>query len=265
MEIRRKLWEEFEDLAQDVALPWFLVGDKNDMRNSTEKIGGAGDAEEGSMENEIKIPSGWLEPLRIRQLTYYKESKETGLLDSGRKASQPGRKSHHVSALDLLSTVSLPIPLLPKVSVGPLSVRYVWVIDLTPKDEKPTQQTIAKGFCKFHQQHGHNTDFCMRLRHEIQDLIDAKKITDPDSSKPSTQRNPLPDHRVSLISSGVSEDDVMGTFVEEILNPEKKMNMGSVYAVMVLNRPFQMPAFTKERRGESWDEDCKAFDRDPSE
>ena len=43
----------------------------------------------------------------------------------------------------------------------------------------------AKGdrnlYCRFHQVYGHSTDSCVRLKNEIQDLIDARRIADPDS------------------------------------------------------------------------------------
>ncbi|KAL7226539.1 hypothetical protein ACSBR1_021608 [Camellia fascicularis] len=47
-------------------------------------------------------------------------------------------------------------------------------------------------YCAFHQQYGHETDQCYRLRHEIQDLIDNKVIAPP--QKPNVTTNPLPSH-----------------------------------------------------------------------
>ncbi|XP_077210044.1 uncharacterized protein LOC143845548 [Tasmannia lanceolata] len=45
--------------------------------------------------------------------------------------------------------------------------------------------------CAYHQGTGHLTDNCMALRHKIQDMIEAKKIT---VFMPNTTRNPLPAH-----------------------------------------------------------------------
>ena len=45
--------------------------------------------------------------------------------------------------------------------------------------------------CAYHQHPGHETDNCMRLRHDIQDLIDSRIIK---PSQPNVQTNPLPTH-----------------------------------------------------------------------
>ncbi|KAF5932779.1 hypothetical protein HYC85_028950 [Camellia sinensis] len=55
----------------------------------------------------------------------------------------------------------------------------------------PAAHNPAK-YCAFHQQHGHDTDLCFRLRHEIQDLIDNGVILPPE--KPNVTTNPLPTH-----------------------------------------------------------------------
>ena len=48
-------------------------------------------------------------------------------------------------------------------------------------------------YCKFHQVPGQSTDSCMCLKHEIQNLIDSEKITDPEKSNlnPNTKTNPF--------------------------------------------------------------------------
>ena len=59
------------------------------------------------------------------------------------------------------------------------------------------------------------------MRHEIQDLIDAGKITDPETRKPNTQNNPLPNYRnapppdapVLLIGPGLIEEQDFNSFV----------------------------------------------------
>ncbi|KAI8530383.1 hypothetical protein RHMOL_Rhmol11G0054000 [Rhododendron molle] len=41
---------------------------------------------------------------------------------------------------------------------------------------------------------GHTTDNCIRLCHEIQNLIDNKVVNAPPPDKPNTISNPLPQH-----------------------------------------------------------------------
>ena len=61
----------------------------------------------------------------------------------------------------------------------------------------------------FHQAIGHPTDTLIRLKHEIQNLIDLGKITDPEN--PSTRNNSflnyqnVPPPATMMINSGVSE------------------------------------------------------------
>ncbi|KAF5932877.1 hypothetical protein HYC85_029048 [Camellia sinensis] len=53
-----------------------------------------------------------------------------------------------------------------------------------PKNLPPTHDATL--YCAYHQQSGHSTDGCSRLRHEVQDLIDNKVILPPTSGKPVT-------------------------------------------------------------------------------
>ena len=60
----------------------------------------------------------------------------------------------------------------------------------------------------------------MRLKHEIQNLIDSGKITDPEKSNPnpSTKTNPFPNYQnvpppaTMIINSGVSKEEVLNSF-----------------------------------------------------
>ena len=45
-------------------------------------------------------------------------------------------------------------------------------------------------YCHFHQQKGHDTDNCVRLQHEIQNLIDSHKIPNPEKGQPNTHKKP---------------------------------------------------------------------------
>ena len=87
--------------------------------------------------------------------------------------------------------------------------------------QQPLPNANPKLYCKFHQTIGHDTDVCTRLRHEIQDLIDTGKITDPETRKPNTQNNPLPNYRnapppdapILFIGTGLTEEQVFNSFV----------------------------------------------------
>ena len=68
-------------------------------------------------------------------------------------------------------------------------------LEAKPIPNSPPPHFNLQLFCYFHQQKGHDTDNCARLRHEIQDLIDSKKIPDPETEQLDTKRNPLPNYR----------------------------------------------------------------------
>ncbi|XP_065864477.1 uncharacterized protein [Euphorbia lathyris] len=109
---------------------------------------------------------------------------------------------------------------------------------LTPKNKiGPTPQMITKGYCEFHSNYGHTIENCERLKHEIQDLIDKKKIVDPSSANPPPKCNPSPSHRVSAIGSGLEESFVVESFrefKEELLSSEDKLNVGNGLHVSVI-------------------------------
>ena len=48
-------------------------------------------------------------------------------------------------------------------------------------------------YYNFYQAIGHSTDIYIRLKHEIQDLIDSRRITDPEN--PTTKNNPFPNYQ----------------------------------------------------------------------
>ena len=88
--------------------------------------------------------------------------------------------------------------------------------------QQPLPNANPKLYYKFHQTIGHDTDSCTRLRHEIQDLIDVGKITDPETRKPNTQNNPLPNYRnapppdapILMIDTDLTEEQVFNFFVD---------------------------------------------------
>ena len=59
---------------------------------------------------------------------------------------------------------------------------------LKPLEPRPLLSNLplshdATQYCAYHQQAGHTTDNCFRLRHEVQDLIDDEVILPPSSTK----------------------------------------------------------------------------------
>ena len=62
---------------------------------------------------------------------------------------------------------------------------------LKPLEPRPLPKNLpaahdASLYCAYHQQTGHATDNCFRLRHEVQDLIDNEVILPPTSAKSVT-------------------------------------------------------------------------------
>ena len=52
----------------------------------------------------------------------------------------------------------------------------------------------ASEYCKYHQNHGHSTDKCTRLRHNIEDLIQSSKTPNPPINLPNIKTNHLPNY-----------------------------------------------------------------------
>ena len=88
-----------------------------------------------------------------------------------------------------------------------------------PNPNPPNPNTLdynPNKHCKFHQNLKHSTDNCIRLKHEIQNLIDAGRIIDPEN--PSTKNNlflnyqNVPPPATMIINLGVSEEEVLNSF-----------------------------------------------------
>ena len=69
-------------------------------------------------------------------------------------------------------------------------------------------------YCKFHKVIGHSTNTFIRLKNEIQNLIDARIIIDPES--------PFPSYNTMIINSWVSEEEVLNSFENLNLEPIEK-------------------------------------------
>ncbi|KAI8538532.1 hypothetical protein RHMOL_Rhmol09G0110800 [Rhododendron molle] len=69
----------------------------------------------------------------------------------------------------------------------------------TPLPQKLPASHNPNAYCAYHQNVGHLTDNCFRLRHAIQDLIDNKTLPMP-PQKPNTVSNPFPKHSNACIN-----------------------------------------------------------------
>ncbi|KAF5933294.1 hypothetical protein HYC85_029465 [Camellia sinensis] len=126
-----------------------------------------------------------------------------------------------------------------------------------PLPEKlPLSHNPAK-YCAFHQQHGHDTDQCYRLYHEIQDLVDNTMIVPPE--KPNVTTNPLPQHnhaptlkRINLIQTGVLSYDP-SIYITPSHLPKPEVFIPDSTDLCVLNisqtQPETMVVTIKDRSG----------------
>ncbi|KAF5932603.1 hypothetical protein HYC85_028774 [Camellia sinensis] len=145
-----------------------------------------------------------------------------GLIDNDRKqprrtfnrntnAGPSGDTTTRASEVSMVTTIPLPRTMAATPFFG-ASGRHLKPLEPQPLPEKlPPTHNPAK-YCAFHQQHGHDTDQCFRLRHEIQDLIDNGVIVPPE--KPNVTTNPLPPHnqapppkRINFIQTKVTSYD----------------------------------------------------------
>ena len=78
---------------------------------------------------------------------------------------------------------------------------------------------------------GHSIDSYMRLKLEIQNLIDSRKITDPKkfNPNPNTNTNPFSNYRnvpppaTMMINSGISEEEVLNSFEDINLQTQEEI------------------------------------------
>ncbi|KAK9993333.1 hypothetical protein SO802_023036 [Lithocarpus litseifolius] len=72
---------------------------------------------------------------------------------------------------------------------------FIKLLDPTPMPNPIHHTWNLNEYCHFHQKSGHKTDNCLRLKHEIQDLIDNGTILNLNIiTKPSIRKNPLPNY-----------------------------------------------------------------------
>ena len=77
---------------------------------------------------------------------------------------------------------------------------FIKPLDPTPMANPIPPTWNLNEYCHYRQKFGHKTDNCLRVKHEIQDLIDNGALSNPNIiTKPNTRKNPLPDyHKASL-------------------------------------------------------------------
>ena len=77
---------------------------------------------------------------------------------------------------------------------------FIKPLDPTPMPNPIPPTWNLNEYCHYRQKFGHITDNCLRIKHEIQDLIDNGALSNPNIiTKPNTRKNPLPDyHRAPL-------------------------------------------------------------------
>ncbi|KAF5932766.1 hypothetical protein HYC85_028937 [Camellia sinensis] len=113
-------------------------------------------------------------------------------------------------------------------------------------------------YCAYHQQHGHDTDQCFRLRHEIQDLVDKQVIVPPE--KPNVTTNPLPPHnqapplkRINFIQTGaVSYDPSIYITPSHLPKPEVLLPNYTDLCMLDISKtqPGPMVVTVEDRTGE---------------
>ena len=92
------------------------------------------------------------------------------------------------------------------------------MIHPTPQ-KSPFPGVDQKFYYKYHKNYGHDTDGCIRLRNEVQDLIDSRKITNPENPKNQTPETTLYPNtatchpHILMINIGFLEEQVLNSFV----------------------------------------------------
>ncbi|KAG5544329.1 hypothetical protein RHGRI_016922 [Rhododendron griersonianum] len=118
-------------------------------------------------------------------------------------------------------------------------------------------------YCDFHQMHGHTTDNCICLRHEIQNLIDNKVIDTPPSDKPNTMTNPLPQHNapfhINQITQVKSQDFDPTSFIIPDTEPEPIVEIPEEIALCYLWDWGDLIADWKEFEVANFQEDVNPF------
>ena len=76
---------------------------------------------------------------------------------------------------------------------------FIKPLDATPMPNPIPPSWNLNEYCHYHQNFGHKTDNCFRLKHKIQVLVDNGTLSNPNIiTKPNIRKNPLPDYHRAL-------------------------------------------------------------------
>ena len=125
----------------------------------------------------------------------------------------------------------------------------------------PPSHNPAK-YCAYHQQHGHDTDQCFRLRHEIQVLVDKQVIVPLE--KPNVTTNPLlphnqapPPKRINLIQTRVVSYDA-SIYITPSHLPKPEVFIPDSINLCILNisqtQPGLVEILPKIEQGSLWEQ-----------
>ena len=120
---------------------------------------------------------------------------------------------------------------------------------LAPLDPIPVPNPLPRWFreneyCDFHQSKGHYTNHCVRLKHEIQDLIDRGAVTFP---KPTTNPSVLQRPSMNPFLATINPFSQAQTTFQNPTTGIKDIHESTVKRAMVDMSPQQPPRSTTVR------------------
>ena len=147
-----------------------------------------GDLYDVNVQVEDAINSGLIEKSDA------KPQKKFGVGNSSSNGNNGGKTSevHAINVQREFTTLGLTL----SQALETLSTKgFIKPLDLgryTPNTSVPNYN--ASEYCKYHQSHGHSTNKCTRLYHDIEYLIQSGKIPMPPINLPNIKTNHLPDY-----------------------------------------------------------------------
>lgn len=103
----------------------------------------------------------------------------------------------------------------------------------------PARHNPAK-YCVYHQQRGHGTDRCYRLRHEVQNLIDNRTIAPP--SDPNDQTSPAYLNHIHILSSTFDPS----IYITPAYLPKPEVFIPESMDLCTMGAPEPQPSQTRE-------------------